>query len=216
VLADIPAERWERILTEGSRPLPWVETRLRLGRRFALDEAQLDALRAHLARRVLERAFLSASAGRRARRGLARLADLTPGQVEGVLALAGARRLMHTPNSAFPPLIDLLEDHPELALPLLKHCVASVDAGGRAARAARQLEGAAHDRAERTLRALGPFGLEALRALTASRGGHAGPRAERLQRELERQWPPGKDAVEMLGRQPELWRRWYRGAREVL
>ncbi len=215
-LKALSGEQWRILIAEADRNEPWPQTRAGLAARFGLGGGELRAIQAHLCRRHVARAFHSRRANRKARRTLARLADLAPAQVRAVMAMAGARELLEAGTFAFPLLIEMLESRPDLALPLLHQCVRNAGILEQALRAAADLGGANSVHAEEMLMALGPFGLDAIKTVVAERGGRAGAEAERLRRALETRWPADGNALEILGEDPALWRRWYRDAHSVL
>jgi hypothetical protein len=212
-LRTIRPDAWHSILTEAEGERPWPEVAAHLARRYRLNEGQLGALQAHLCRTDVVRAFHSPNALRQAQRSLQRYAALTPAQMQTVLAMAGALELLDGGKFAFPPLIDLLERDPSLGLPLLHECVRRTGVRGQAERAAAQLGGPASADAEDTLIALGPFGADAVQAALAH--GLISSAAERVQAAIGASWPGGA-ALEVLGNNPALWRRWYGQARQVL
>lgn len=85
----------------------------------------------------------------------------------------------------------------------------------QALRAVAELGGPDSARAESTLIALGPFGLDALEAMP-----HQGSRgravAEHVRSAIAAEWPDGRPALDVLGKDAAEWRRWYRQARKVL
>jgi len=211
----LPVDAWEELLVSADQDEPWPQTRSRLVSRFQLNDHRLNSLRAHLCRRDLEAAFNSSPARRKAAGTLARLNSLTPSQVRTVLAMAGASRLLGAGKEAFPPLIDVLDARPDLALPLLRECVESTGVMARAQWAIVQFE-AGHDaKARRELLALGPFSLQALQA-HRSKGNGGQPELDEVRQLLEGRWPGNGEAVDILGSQADRWRRWYRQARDLL
>jgi hypothetical protein len=206
--------RREGILAAADRDEPWQVTRRRLEARFGLGGDELRGVRARLCRRAVRRAFGSPGSADRALDALARLADLAPAQGRAVLAMEAARRLSGGAPQAFTELIALLGDPAAPALPLIEEWVCNAGVPERALRAAQALDGPESPRAPRTLQALGPFGLDALNVVGERRGWTE--RAAELRARLEAAWGPDANALETLGRHPNRWRRWWRGAREVL
>ncbi len=215
-LGSLSDEQWKALLAGADTQEPWPQVEARLAQDYRLSEGQVRALQAYLCRRDVRRAFRSPGHKRKAGLTLARLGALTPAQVRTVLAMRGAIELLEAGTFAFPPLIEMLEARPELARPLLHECIRRNGVREQALRAANRLGGPDSTRSERTLIALGPFGAEAIRALAARRGGQFSPQAQRILIEIEADWPGGGNALELLGTDAALWRRWYRRARKAL
>lgn len=214
-LKDIGPSRLGRIRRDASRQdEPWLTAAERLESEHGLDPEQTSALQCWLCRRSVRRAFLGASDRERAATALQRHAALAPTQADAVLGMRGAQRLLESGPDAFAPLIDLLENRPGVALPLLQVAATRWGLHRQAFQAATGLGGPGGEAAEKELPALGPFGLDALREL--ARAGRAGEEGGRMLGRLRNRWPAGENALEVLGSDPRLWRRWYAGAKEVL
>lgn len=215
-LRHIEPEAWRSLLAEARGKGPWPELSARLAEAYGLADVQLAGLQAYVCRSDVERAFHSPGANRRARRSLQQHAALTPAQWQAALAMAGARELLEAGTFAFPPLIDVLERRPELGVVLLHECVRRTAVHEQALRAAAALGGPRSAAAEETLIALGPFGTEAITAaLTRQLLSNEAP-LQHVRSAIHAKWPRGSTALEVLGKDPALWRRWYRDAREVL
>jgi hypothetical protein len=208
--------QWRTLVVDASADSPWETVSRALAERHGLGEQEARTLQAYLCRTAWQHAFDSPRAAREACDALQRHAALTPAQARAVLAMAGGRELVRNGSFGFPPLITMLKRRPDLGRPLLAECVRTSGIYEQALQAAADLGGTRSGSAERTLLALGPFGLDALNAAAATRGGQAGPESERLRQFLETQWPPGKNALEILGDDPALWERWFRAAQDVL
>lgn len=223
-LSSMKSARWRAILADADLRVAWPKVRADLAVRYDLDDAQLRALKAYIVRRDVARAFHSSKAARQARETLARLVDMAPSQARTFQAMAGARELMNAGTPAFPALIDLLEQRPDLALPLLYGCVRRSGVRRQALRVADAWISDGRADAEQTLVALGPFGAEAVDALRREAAARAGvrdkermdQRAEAVLKRIRQDWPEADSALRALGDDPVLWRRWYRTARRVL
>lgn len=205
--------RWQDLLGETERDLPWDIKAKRLAEEHNLSDRQLRIVRAYLIRRTLVRAFDSQNARRQAQTELERLAALAPFQAREVLAMAGAQELTNTGSVAFPVLIDLLRRNARIGSMLLKRCVETAAVREQARSALQQLK-TNQKRATKVLLALGPFGLEAIE--TAGEDEQLPPVAETIRDRLRKKWDTGKGPLATLGSNPQKWRRWYQRAKNVL
>jgi hypothetical protein len=214
-LRSIGTTRLERIRRDVSRQdEPWLTAAEGLTTEHELAPEQISALQCWLCRRIVSRAFHSGADRDRAATALQRHAALAPTQAEAVLGMRGAQKLLESGPDAFAPLIDLLENRPDVALPLLQVAAGRWGLHRQAFRAATGLGGPEGAAAKKELLALGPFGLDALRQL--ARAGRTGEEGSEMLGRLRNRWPAGENALEILGGDPRLWRRWYAGAKEVL
>jgi len=216
VLEAMPPERLSALIGKIKHSSSWPAAYAELSGNGSVTENQLEALRAHLCKQSVKQAFRSPAARKRSSAALAKYGVLTPAQVRTVLAMYGALELVRNGTQAFPALIWLLERQPGLALPLLHRCVKANEIGQQARLAAAALSGPGAEGARRELRALGPFGADAL--TEAMNRYPAGVRkdAQAILQTIRKQWPQGKDALEVLGSDASMWRKWYESAREVL
>jgi len=198
------------------RSSSWPAVHAELSGNGSVTENQLEALRAHLCKQSVEQAFRSPITRRRSSAALAKYGVLTSAQARTVLAMYGALELVRNGTQAFPALIWLLERQPELALPLLHRCVKANEIEQQARLAAAALSGPGAGDARRELRALGPFGADAL--AEAMNRYPAGVRkdAQAILQTIRKQWPQGEDALDVLGGDASIWRKWYESAQEVL
>ena len=195
---------------------PWPVVSRRLAERYGLDGNQLQSLRAYLCRLRVQWAFESLTDLQGAAEALQRYAALVPAQVRTVLAMAGAIELAEGKASALPVLMDMMEQRPDLAHPLLVECVHRCRIEERARRAARQLTGPGNEAAREVLLGLGPFGAEALALAVERRPAEERETALRLLEAIRSKWPGGGPALETLGTDAWKWRRWFGDARKVL
>jgi len=215
-LQGIEGETFSAMVARVQRAPSWLVARMQLEEQHRLTESQLEALRAHVCRKYLKKAFVSWLAKRRAKKALARYATLTPAQVRTVLAMAGALELTGNGTQAFPALVSLLDEWPLLALPLLHKCVEANEIERQAHLAATGLFRSRSARARGELVALGPFGADALAAAAGRYPAEVRDAARGVLEVIKARWPQEGSALEVLGSDPERWRRWYEHAREVL
>ena len=215
VLATISQGTLSATMAEVERS-SWPAAYAQLSAKGAATENQLQAVRAHLCRRSAQRAFRRPIGSGRGRASVARYAVLTSAQARTVLAMCGALELVRSGTQAFPALIWLLERHPDLALPLLHRCVEANEIEQQARLAAAALSGPGASDARGELVALGPFGADAL--VEAMERYPPGVRkdAEALLQTVRQQWPQPGNALEALGSEARLWRKWYERAQGVL
>jgi hypothetical protein len=214
-LNDIPPSRLSSLLRDASDGTePWLTTSRRLKDRHGLSQEQIRSLQCWLCRQTVQEAFQSGRARKKATNALQRHAALAPAQVRAALALRGIQKLLNSGPNAFGPLIDLLERRPDIAMPLLRSAVERWGLHRQAFLAASRLGGPDTSEARAELTALGPFGLDAVREMMREKGLSRGGR--QILSQLRNSWPAGESALEILGNDPRLWRRWYEGAEGAL
>lgn len=215
-LAGLSADRFAGAVREARSRGHWIEIRSRLTAQHSLTENQVQALRGWLCREALDGAFVSSRRRRKAEEALARYLALAPAQGKTVVVMAGAQQLVRAGVQGFGVLIEMLEGHPDLALPLLVESVRRAGVAEQARLNASKLAGPEAESAAQTLVALGPFGAEALNAAMAAYPPQTLRRARELLGRIRREWPLESKAFENLGADVRRWRRWYAKARNVL
>ncbi|MFW5923534.1 MAG: hypothetical protein ACOCSQ_04020 [Planctomycetota bacterium] len=198
------------------KDMPWRTTASRLREEHDLSDHEIARIQCSIVRQECGFPLTSGPNAENTERALTRHAALTPPQARAVLAMSAARRLIHAGPDGMFQLINLLRHRPDLARPLLAAQTHKMGIQRQVMRAVEQLNSGDDEQIREELRALGPYTVEMLTRLRAAGKLSDDHPAGDILRDLRKNWPDGEKALEILGDNPDTWRRFYRNARETL